>query len=57
MMEILWKFQYPENIVNCTKICVKSPVNPIFNEKLLVLPRSVYICALHACSINLSVPV
>ena len=25
----------PENIVKCTKICVKSPTNPIiFNEKL-----------------------
>jgi hypothetical protein len=36
MMEILWRFQYPENIVNCAKICVKSPINPIYNEKLIL---------------------
>ena len=57
MIEIPRKFQYPENIVNCTKICLKNPVHPIFNAKLHIIilyiimdlgfPRYVYI---HLCS-------
>jgi hypothetical protein len=39
-----WETRYhaTENNVNCTKICVKSAMNPIFNEKLHVILHFLY---------------
>ena len=42
MIGILWKFLCAENIANCTKICVKSP---IFNTAICIQAQTANIFA------------